>query len=662
MTRARHFAAVWILGALAAGCADRDTPLSAPADASFEDGGAAIADGGGADAGRPARDGGTRLDGGGDDAGTPFDGGTDPDAGGGDDGGGSQDGGAAVADGGPSQDGGILIPDAGDVPCETGGVSRDVDPNDRPSQAQRVSPGTAVRGKLTPETDEDWYVVYACGKSLLDIGFTLTGPAVPRVDGGSPFGTPVDPRVDVLAADGTTLLNWAQNRSGAAGATNLRVVALAEAAGPIFLRVTDIGGDGRADQDEYTLTIATLPIPDADLEPDGNKGPALSARLAHPLSEGVLSQAFLASTRDEDWYRIRVGGLSRVDVVVTDAPATGTPLSYRVRLLGPDGVTEYARANARPPGSSASVNLRLRAQVPAAGDYHAVVSDQGEANDTTRAYRIFYTLGSVPDSAIEPNDVPAAATALSLGAPVSGHIAAPADDDWFKVDITSPSVLRAELTVPTGLRTPVDYRVTVLAPDATTVLAEATDFDGQFGDVQVIAAGFAAGGASPYFVRVQDWRADDFDLTQPYRLVVTTQPVPDAATEPNDTPPTAVVVNVVPGTPAIRTAYIATQRDVDFYAVDITAGQTISASLTAAVTPVQYRLSIRDRQGNARIADALDGNGRSLPNDLAVSAPVAGPTPMPLEAGRYYITVEDLANDDFDPSVPYTLTILVGGP
>jgi hypothetical protein len=123
-----------------------------------------------------------------------------------------------------------------------------------------------------------------------------------------------------------------------------------------------------------------------------------------------------------------------------------------------------------------------------------------------------------------------------------------------------------------------------------------------------------------------------------------------------------VVVSVVPGTPAIRTAYIATQRDVDFYSVDITAGQTISASLTAAVTPVQYRLSIRDRQGNARIADALDGNGRSLPNDLAVSAPVAGPTPMPLEAGRYYITVEDLANDDFDPNVPYTLTILVGGP
>ena len=346
---------------------------------------------------------------------------------------------------------------------------------------------------------------------------------------------------------------------------------------------------------------------------------------------------------------------------MTDAPALGTPLGYRVRLLAADGLTEIGRGEARPPGPAASVNLRVRAQLPSAGRYYVVVSDQGDAADRTRPYRIVYRLVPVPDLALEPNDRPDQARPIAVGTPITAYIAAPADQDWFSVIISTPRILRAELTIPTGLRTPVDYRLSLFMPDGLTEIAQATDFDGQFGDVQVIAAGFARGGTAPYYVRVSDWRADDFDVTQPYTLVLTSLALPDAALEPNDSPAQATLVPVVPGTPATRTAFIATQRDVDFFAVDLAAGQTLTASLTAGLTPVQYRLSIRDRVGSNRIADAFDVNGRMLPNDLSVTAPQAGP-PMPLAAGRYFVTVEDLGGDDFDPAVPYTLTISVAGP
>lgn len=656
--------AVVLLTLLAVACAERDPLLPR------EDGGPSLADGGAdvADAGH--RDGGVRRDGGAlrdggsssDDGGRPDDGGSTGDDGGlAEDGGGLADGGRG--DGGsPARDGGLTIPDGGDLPCETGGVTAEVEPNDRPSQAGRLSPGVAVRGKLTPETDEDWYVLNVCGKSLLDITLTMQGPATPPPDAGAPFGTPVDPRVDVIGADGTTLLNFAQNRNGSAGPTSISVVVLAEAAGPVYLRVTDVGSDGKDDSSQYALTVTTAPVPDADREPDGNKGGAISATLAHPLVENVIQTAYLASTRDEDWYKITVPGLRLVDVVVTDSPAVGTPLGYRVRLLGPDTVTELARIEARPPGPTASTNLRLRAQTQGAGDYYAVVSDTGEASDRTRPYRIFYTLGTVPDADVEPNDTPAQARPLTAGTPVVANIATPTDEDWYKVTVTSAEarILRAELTLPVGLRTNVDYRVSIFAPDGLTELSQATDFDGLFGDVDVTSAAYARPSTEPYFVRVTDWRGDDFDLTQPYRLVVTTEPVPDAAQEPNDSSLTATPVTLTPGTPSVKTGYIAYQRDLDFYAVELLAGQSLSASLTAALTPIQYRLSIRDHGGENRIADNYDVNGRMLPNDVSVSAPA--PLGTALTAGRYYISVEDLGGDDFDPLVPYTLTITVTGP
>lgn len=643
-----------VCGLLAASCAARDAGPPPDSGAPIEDAGAVV------DAG-PTRDGGQRRDGGP----VRIDGGSVDDGGAADDGGTVDDGGAlddggAVADGG-ARDGGLVLPDAGVVACETGGATMEMEPNDRASQAQVIGPAQAVRGKLTPEVDEDWYVFVACRKTLLELTLDMNGPAVPPPDAGAPFSTRVDPRIDVLGADGTTLLNWVQNRNGRAGPTSIKVVALVEAAGPVYLRISDLGNDGRDDDSTYTLTATPLPIPDADLEPDGNKGPALSATLAHPLTPNVLAQAYLASTRDEDWYQLDAPGLTLLDVTLTDAPALGTPLSYRVRVLAADGLTEIGRGEARPPGPSASVNLRMRAQLPTAGRYYLVVSDQGDAADRTRPYRLVYQLAAVPDLALEPNDRPSHARPITLGATTSAYIAAPSDEDWFSVVVPQPSILRAELTLPTGLRTAVDYRVSLFNPDGLTEIAQATDFDGQFGDVMVIAAAFAVGGPAPYYVRVSDWRADDFDVTLPYALTVTTLTLPDAALEPNDTPPQATLVPVVVGTPATRTAYIATQRDVDFFGVEVAEGQTLTAALTSASTPVQYRLSIRDRLGANRLADAFDVNGRMLPNELSVTAPFGTP-PMPLAAGRYFITVEDLGGDDFDPGVPYTLTISLTGP
>lgn len=654
MRRRRRRFSAWALALVLGACASRDASLPPGAGdggAPTEDGGAARPDGGA----RP--DDGGRTDGGAPDAGAQ-DGGLE-------DGGvvdaGSEDGGPDAGPDGGRRDGGVPLPDAGPgVPCETGGATVEREPNDRPIEAVRIAPGTAVRGRIVPPPDEDWYLLDVCAESLVVADLRLTGAPTARGDGGvQPGGSFVDLRLDVLAADGTTLLNWQQDRRGEDGPTRMHLVAYAERAGPIYLRITDVGGDEMEENFDYELTVATAPVPDADVEPNGNKGPVQSAELALPLAENTLATQYLAFSRDEDWYRLTIPGLRIVDLTVTDAPATGTPLAYRLRLLGPDGVTELGRAQTAAPGPGQSAQVRLSAQVPAAGDYFAVVSDQSDQSDATRPYRIFYRLRAVPDAEIEPNEGPAQATPLAPGTGRQAFVSVAADEDWYAVTVGDTKILRARLTVSPGLRTPVDYRVTVLGPDGATRLAEATDFDGQFGDIEVVAHALAPAHASPYFVQVTDWRKDDGDTTVPYVLTATLLDVPDAALEPNDTPATARAAPL--GQPV--TAYIAWQFDRDHFHVDAQDGQTITAALTAPLTPVQYRLAILAPNGSTRLADAYDVDGRALPNDLTVAHRVApAPDGGPSGAGRYFVVVEDLGLDDVDLVAPYTLTVTLTGP
>jgi hypothetical protein len=642
-------AAVLLLACGTPGCETRD-PLGSPA----ADGGALPFDGG-TDAGLPSRDGGGALA----DGGPGADGGSSQDGGGGEDGG-APDGGApddagAPEDGGPTDggspgDGGVAIPDGGpQLPCETGGLTAEAEPNDSPRQANPLSAGQPIAGLIAPTTDEDWFVLDVCGESLLTTELRWQVPLPQLPDGGQ--AAVIGLRVDVLAADGTTLLNWQQRRQEAPGPASALVIVYAERPGPIYFRVTEIGTDEQSPGLSYQIRVTPSPVPDADAEPNGNLGPAGSSAAAVPLAENLIATGYLASTRDEDWYRVTAPGLRIVDVFLSDAPATGTPLRYRLRFLDRDAMTELGQAQAPAPGPAQSVSLHLAAQAPTAGEYYVVVSDQGDAADATRHYRVFYQLRSVPDANQEPNDTPAQATPITPGVPLQGYLAVPSDEDWFSVISTQPKVLRAELSVAVGLRSPVDYRVTVFGPDGLTQLAQATDYDGQYGDTRVVALARLFPRPEPYYVVVSDWRGDDGDPTIPYTLSVTLVDLPDAATEPNDDPTTATPVT--PGTPL--PGYIAWQNDRDFFFVEASAGQTIAATLSAGVTAVQYRLSIRDRLGVTRLADTFDVDGRTLPNDLRVQATIT-------EAGRYFVTVEDLGADDADLAVPYQLTVTLSGP
>jgi hypothetical protein len=636
------------------GCAARDIAETLPADGDafspdgghdagppLPDGAAALPDGGAAQDGGGVEDGGL-VDGGEPDGGASGDAGPLNDAGASDDGG-------QPEDGGPG-DGGAAFPDGGPpLPCETGGLAAEAEPNNSPRQANPLTAGQSIVGVTSPTTDEDWFVLDVCGESLLTTELRWQVPVSQLPDGGqaAAFGL----RVDVLAADGTTLLNWQQRRQATPGPASAVVVAYAERPGPIYFRVTEVGASEESPPLRYELRVTPSPVPDADQEPNGNLGPAGSSAAAVPLFEGIPSSGYLASTRDEDWFRLTLPGLRIVDVFLSDAPATGTPLRYRLRFLDRDATTELARAQARAPGPGQSVSLHLAAQAPTAGDYFVVVSDQGDAADAMRPYQLFYELRSVPDANQEPNDTPAQATPIPLGHPLQGYIAVPSDEDWFSVFSQEAKVLRAELQVAAGLRSPVDYQLTVFGPDGYTRLAQGTDYDGQYGDIQVIVLARLFPHTEPSYVVVSDWGKDDGDSTTPYTLEVTLVDIPDAAIEPNDEPAFATLL--VSGIPVM--GHIAWQGDRDFFSIEAAAGQTIAAALSSGLTAVQYRLSIRDPQGVTRLADTFDVDGRTLPNELGVQVTVP-------ETSRYYVTVEDLGGDDADLAMPYLLTVSLSGP
>lgn len=180
------------------------------------------------------------------------------------------------------------------------------EPNNSDETATPITSGVAVTGQIATTGDEDWYsVAVPAGARILD----LTFEADP--DSG------ITHDVQVFAADGqTSIIAGVANDDGpVSGQHSVRLRSRVDGSSTVYIRVKDTPGTAAslAPTAAYTFTATIIDNPDVNEGAVGND----SAATATVVQSGRTVQASLASTADQDVYRIAPGaGVSRTNPAV----------------------------------------------------------------------------------------------------------------------------------------------------------------------------------------------------------------------------------------------------------------------------------------------------------------------------------------------------------
>lgn len=420
--------------------------------------------------------------------------------------------------------------------------------------------------------------------------------------------------------------------------------------------VTPEGSGSSVPEDSASAPVATqagpCESPGATAEAEGNDASINATR----LGSGAAATGTIGRKIDEDWFIIETCGEKLVRIELTNAPATTSPVDYRVTIFGSDAQREVDTLT-HYDGADGTTVLAGTYYVETADKMFFRVGDHAsDDHDPAGGYRLTVTVVPVPDAEAEPNGNRnddtnrALAGALTAGTAASGFIAAQHDHDWWKFEVTEETLLRIEATNAPATASPVDLRVAIYNPRNEEIDA-LTHYDGNDGITNVRTVVYA-GEPGTYYVMLSDHGEEDVDLAAPYQLTITPAPVPDAAQEPNgnanDDTNRAHATALTPGAPA--TGFIASQRDQDWLEVEHGGGDLrVTVATTATATNVDYRVVIQDADGN-EVAAESDYDGSDGITSVAVTASAVA-------AGTYYVIVTDHGDEDWDAENPYTVTL-----
>ena len=174
---------------------------------------------------------------------------------------------------------------------------------------------------------------------------------------------------------------------------------------------------------------------------------------------------------------------------------------------------------------------------------------------------------------VEPNGTSATATPIAgTSAIVEGNVFPNGDVDFYSFTAAAGDRIYAATMTSFSASASVDSVLDLIASDGTTVLETDND-DGSFGTTSSSISGFTIPTAGTYFLRVRHSSATS--QLRPYRLFFQQRSgSPTAETESNDTFPG----QALPAGGWVSGATSST-TDVDFYSVNLNAGDTVFLSL-----------------------------------------------------------------------------------
>jgi hypothetical protein len=289
-------------------------------------------------------------------------------------------------------------------------VKPETEPNDNREQAQEIRVGDAVEGEFQQDRDNDWFklIVDKTGKNYLQVVLS----AVPEVD----------TYLSLLNAQGQALTDT--NNAPKSEAESIDHFPVEP--GSYYLRIS---ARGKAAGEKYTLTTKiTGPWQDGwETEPNDRSDAANS------LKWGQSIQGYFDHRSEEDWFKLDndLPGRTLVRVDLSAVSGVNSELS-----LHDERGNRVWRANDNKENAPESIfNLALDQ-----GTYFIRVYGR-DANKNDPYTMSTQVLGPWQENQeAEPNNDIKQASALKLNLPLTGHLNAEDDRDYYLLNIPAPGI------------------------------------------------------------------------------------------------------------------------------------------------------------------------------------------------------------------------------
>lgn len=239
------------------------------------------------------------------------------------------------------------------------------EPNNRFADAAVIKPNDELLATILPLRDIDWYAFEVPHHGELRLSLTEVQEALDLI-------------LRVWTDDKDALTGWYKPERK--GADTTAVVDLPDA-GHYWIEVRDNYDDARAIE-PYRLTSGFTESADR-FEPNNSFGKA------KPLSVGSTLQATILPRGDIDWYRLDVGGETKLSVLV-DQVAPELDIVVRVWNADRRAISGWFKPEAKGGNTEGSV------QLPEAGRYRIEVRDNYDDARTLTPYRLKVGIGASP--------------------------------------------------------------------------------------------------------------------------------------------------------------------------------------------------------------------------------------------------------------------------
>ena len=473
------------------------------------------------------------------------------------------------------------------------------DNNDSFATADLINFGQTVSGAIDPEGDIDYYEV------------NVTTPGVIEAELSSiPNGFTY--RVTIFDS-------LPDEISSAEGSATEAAVAdqLVCETGTYYVRVNESGGfdNDQASPVPYELTVT---FDDSDEQECNN-----SFSTASLISFGETQVASIYDEGDFDYYEVNVTTPGVIEAELSSIP---NGFTYRVTIFDslPDEIS-----SAEGSATEAAVADQLVCET---GTYYVRVNESG-GFDNDQASPVPYELTVTFDDSDEQecNNEFSDASTIEFGETQIASIYDDGDFDYYKVNVPTSGVIKAELTnIPSNLT----YRVTIF----DSLPEEIGSDQGDASEPAILNQKICEPGT--HYIRINESGGFDNDQAspEPYNLTVTFNN--DDAYECNDEFGDATSVN-----PCLTLqGNILPANDRDCYEIDIASAGDYSVLVQDVPGNLSMDVEVFDEFGDEIAQDNSASDGASVLLDFTVD-----------QADTYIVCLEATSNSDFNEEL-YSLT------
>jgi len=508
---------------------------------------------------------------------------------------------------------------------------------------KKIADGAILhKSAIKNKGEEKVYDIKAEKGQLLDLNLT-NEPAA---------STPVAYTMEIKDPAGNRIVR-VHDRDGSDGAVRLRTRVFAATEGEYKVHVYDWSKTNVDPANPFELTIKKMEALDKN-EPNQGKNIDGHRSLATKLPMEKVVEGYIEFHNDEDWFKFQGKKNSIVDITLTNAPATSSPVKYTMEMWGSKSNKRIWRMRGVD-GSKGTTVLKSRRYISEDGDYFLNIRDwNGDNYERKNPYKLTVKKVDVSDKN-EPNNGANTDTSRSLATPiesdksVEGLIGYQEDEDWYKIRIQKGKLLKIELTNAPATSSTVSYTLSMWNSKDKKRMWRLRGGDGGSGTTTIKTVAYAPI-EDDYFLRVYDWNNSNYEDQKTYKFTVEILENPDL-NEPNNGQnfdASKIMATPIAKGKSIQ-GFIEYRKDYDWFVVDHKGGElAVSLANEPLVSSrVDFTLALHDENGK-RLGREYNRDGSSGTTSLTLKKEVP--------AGKYYISVSDWSDDDFGLKEAYSLS------